>query len=351
MRGAPMDERDRGGQAEDQGLKFFGLVTAGVTHEIKNCLALINEYNGLLGDLVLAHEKGRPLNLERIKSLVGEVKGQVAAGGRVLGSLNRFAHSVDDYWQETELCSMLEIFAHLGTRRAAQVKASLDMQLPENPLTLHTSPFLLLQAMHQGLDALLGQAPTGARLLLAGKEAESGIGLTLALEGEATWQAPPQIISPALLQGLGARCLSTPRGWTLFLPPVPPGSEAGKGRILLVDDRADFLAVISERMAGRGYQVTAVDSGAKALEAAQGSAFDVVILDMVMPGMDGLQTLKGLLEQDPNLAVIVLTGYASSSELTQALALGAHDFLVKPADLESLLARVDQAIESRRAQG
>jgi CheY-like chemotaxis protein len=344
-----MEEREPESQAEAEGLKFFGLVTSGVTHEVKNCLSLINEYNGLVGDLILAHEKGRPLNLERIKSLVGEVKRQVAAGGRVLGSLNRFAHSVDEPWQETELCSMLEVFAHLGMRRASLRKTTLDMQLPETPLTLRSSPFLLLQAMHQGLDALLAQTPPEARLLLAGRDTGQGLSLTLALEGEAGWRPPERIISPYLLARLGARCLPTAQGWDLLLPLAPPESAADKGSILMVDDRADFLQVISERMSGRGYRVATVQSGEAALAEVGRQSFDVVILDMVMPGMDGLQTLKELLKLDPDLAVIVLTGYASSSELTQALALGAHDFLVKPADLESLLARVDQAVESRRA--
>jgi hypothetical protein len=68
-----------------QGIKFFGQATAGLTHEMKNCLAMINEFNGLIGDLIMAHERGHPLNLERIKSLVADIKRHVAKGGEITG--------------------------------------------------------------------------------------------------------------------------------------------------------------------------------------------------------------------------------------------------------------------------
>jgi CheY-like chemotaxis protein len=125
-----------------------------------------------------------------------------------------------------------------------------------------------------------------------------------------------------------------------------------KGKVLLVDDRAEFIAVLEERMRSRGYEAMGASSGAQALEAVAGpSGFDVVVLDMVMPEMDGIETLKRLRRAAPEVAVIVLTGYGSSAQVAQALALGAQDYLVKPVDLDVLLDRIDEAIAAKAPGG
>lgn len=120
-----------------------------------------------------------------------------------------------------------------------------------------------------------------------------------------------------------------------------------KGRVLLVDDRPEFVKALAERVASRGYEVGAAGSGPEALQALREAAYDVVVLDMVMPGMDGLETLRRLRENDQAVAVIVLTGYGSSREVDQAMSLGANDYLVKPADLDDLLERVDLALANK----
>ncbi|MFH1036063.1 MAG: response regulator [Pseudomonadota bacterium] len=120
-----------------------------------------------------------------------------------------------------------------------------------------------------------------------------------------------------------------------------------RGKILLVDDRTEFLQVLIERLQARGYQAQGADSGALALKAVAEQAFDAVVLDMVMPGMDGLETLRRLREMQPDMPVIVLTGYGTSEDVVQALALGARDYLVKPADLDILLERINEAISQK----
>lgn len=117
-----------------------------------------------------------------------------------------------------------------------------------------------------------------------------------------------------------------------------------RGKILLVDDKVEFLKVLSERLKLRGYQVTAVGSGGEALKAVEREPFDVIVLDLVMPVMDGVETLRRLRKLDPRSQIIVFSGYATSQEVDQAMALGANDFLAKPADLDSLLERINRAI-------
>jgi DNA-binding NtrC family response regulator len=120
-----------------------------------------------------------------------------------------------------------------------------------------------------------------------------------------------------------------------------------KGRVLLVDDRAEFLKVLIERMQSRGYEAVGAGGGPEALEAVDRQSFDAVVLDMVMPGMDGIETLKRLRQVNPLMPVIVLTGYGTSEEVVEALALGARDYLVKPADLDMLLERIDEAMAAK----
>ncbi len=119
------------------------------------------------------------------------------------------------------------------------------------------------------------------------------------------------------------------------------------GKVLLVDDRVDFLKVLAERITTRGYEVAAVSSGTEALKAVGEEDFDAIVLDVVMPEMDGIETLRRLRALDPDLQIIVLTGHGTSQEVIQALALGALDFLVKPADIDSLLERINEAIAKK----
>lgn len=114
-------------------------------------------------------------------------------------------------------------------------------------------------------------------------------------------------------------------------------------KILLVDDEKDFLDVMSERFEARGMSVTTADSAAKALEQVAAGGFDAIILDLMMPGMDGLQALKAIKEKNPELQVILLTGQATVQKGIEAMKLGAMDFVEKPADLDKLTGIIKKA--------
>ena len=118
-------------------------------------------------------------------------------------------------------------------------------------------------------------------------------------------------------------------------------------RVLLVDDEVDFVEVLADRLEARGLRVVKAHSGKEALEAAQGVVFDAIVLDMAMPGMDGIETLEGLLEVNPVLQVILLTGKATLEQAATAIRIGALDLLEKPADLEALVALIEKAATKR----
>jgi DNA-binding NtrC family response regulator len=117
----------------------------------------------------------------------------------------------------------------------------------------------------------------------------------------------------------------------------------GDDRILLVDDEDEFARILSERLAARGLRVDVAESGPAALEKVRAQRFDVVVLDMVMPIMDGMETLRRLKEENPDLQVILLTGYATVEKGVQAIQMGAADFLEKPADIDRLMEKIRAA--------
>lgn len=114
-------------------------------------------------------------------------------------------------------------------------------------------------------------------------------------------------------------------------------------KILLVDDETDFLEVMSERMGARGMEVTTAESAQKALQEVEKGGFDAIVLDLMMPGMDGLETLKRIKEKRPALQVILLSGHATLEKGIEAMKLGAMDFVEKPADINELTEKIRKA--------
>lgn len=114
-------------------------------------------------------------------------------------------------------------------------------------------------------------------------------------------------------------------------------------KVLLVDDEQDFLKALSERMQAKGLQITSATSGEEAIRAVGDEFFDAVVLDMKMPGLDGIETLKKIKEVNPDVQVILLTGHATVDKGIEAMKLGAMDFLEKPAEINSLMEKIQTA--------
>ena len=114
-------------------------------------------------------------------------------------------------------------------------------------------------------------------------------------------------------------------------------------KVLLIDDEQDFLQMLADRMEHRGLKVATADSPKTVLEEINLEDFDAVVLDLMMPDMDGLELLPVLLERNPELQVILLTGHASIEKGVQAMKLGALDFLEKPVDFKILCEKIREA--------
>ena len=114
-------------------------------------------------------------------------------------------------------------------------------------------------------------------------------------------------------------------------------------KVLLVDDEVDFLEIMEERLSARGVDVVTSESAEDALKQIDTDIFDVVILDLQMPGMNGLEVLKRIKARHPEIQVILLTGHATVEKGVEAIRLGAIDFVEKPANLEVLKEKISKA--------
>jgi DNA-binding NtrC family response regulator len=123
--------------------------------------------------------------------------------------------------------------------------------------------------------------------------------------------------------------------------------EKLQAKVLLVDDEEEFCNMLSERLENRGLKVNAVLSGEDAVVRVEDQNFDAIIVDLAMPGIDGLETLRRIKEKRPDLEILMLTGHGTVKSGIEAMKLGAEDFLEKPVDMKVLLEKISAAKHKR----
>lgn len=116
---------------------------------------------------------------------------------------------------------------------------------------------------------------------------------------------------------------------------------------LLVDDEPGFIDIMTKRLKRRGFKVTSVLSGTEALRSLRRQDYDIVVLDLKMEDMDGIEVLRILKTIAPEIPVIILTGHGSEEAAVDGLVLGAFDYLMKPCDLEELINVMQKAVLDR----
>ncbi|MGB6065943.1 MAG: response regulator [Desulfomonilaceae bacterium] len=118
-------------------------------------------------------------------------------------------------------------------------------------------------------------------------------------------------------------------------------------KVLLVDDEAEFLEILLKRLKKRNLDVIGAASGKEALGILRETDVDVVVLDVRMPDMDGIETLKEIKKIRPSVEVIMLTGHANVEIAIQGMELGAFDYLMKPMDIDELLYKLQDAYKKK----
>lgn len=124
-------------------------------------------------------------------------------------------------------------------------------------------------------------------------------------------------------------------------------TEIIKAKVLLVDDEEDFLTTLAKRLEMRGMKVVTVTRGTEAVAIVDAHGFDLVVIDLSMPGIDGLETLKRIKAKQPDTEIILLTGQGSIRTSIEAMKLGAEDFLQKPVNITELVDKISDAKDKR----
>jgi signal transduction histidine kinase len=188
------------------GLAFFGKMSASISHEIKNYLAIINEKAGLCTDLILLAKDDRPLDPKMVKDLAENISQQVKRADQVVKNLNRLGHSIDEPLCSLDLNKLVELLISMCHRLASQKKIRLEMSLPSDSVSAENSPFFLMYTLFHYLDWAMNEA-VGGEIQVDLKEVDDSAEVTIAHSSKATGQsadvAPEKI--PELEEKLGIR--------------------------------------------------------------------------------------------------------------------------------------------------
>ena len=139
----------------DEGFKFFGKMSASLTHEIKNALAILNENAGLLEDLTLFAGQGRPIDPARLQTMAVKMKHQVQRADELVKRMNRFAHSADMAVQTVNIGDALELIVALARRPATLAEATLELKSLDQPVQFTMRFFSLQHLIWLAIDYLL----------------------------------------------------------------------------------------------------------------------------------------------------------------------------------------------------
>jgi signal transduction histidine kinase len=212
------------------GIRFFGKVTASLSHELNNVLAAIYENAGLVEDLLCAAEKGRPLDPGRLKDLASRVRTQVRRGRDIVQNMNRFAHSADEPRRSIDLSELLNLLVDLARRTASMHEVVLEPQKAENPVVVKTDPFLLQNLVWLCLDFILTmEGPSrNIRLVPESNGDEACIRFT-GLNRMPDGAVFPTQAQQILCEALGAR-LSMSKGTGEIILSIPKDAGNGKAR-------------------------------------------------------------------------------------------------------------------------
>jgi DNA-binding NtrC family response regulator len=121
-------------------------------------------------------------------------------------------------------------------------------------------------------------------------------------------------------------------------------------RILIVDDEERFVTTLVKRLTERDLDVAGVNSGEEAIEEVKNKLYDIVILDVKMPGLDGIETLRELKKINPGIEILMLTGHASVDSAVEGMRLGAYEYLMKPCEIDELMEKINGAYELKSSR-
>ncbi|MBN1521211.1 MAG: response regulator [Candidatus Aureabacteria bacterium] len=118
-------------------------------------------------------------------------------------------------------------------------------------------------------------------------------------------------------------------------------------QVLIIDDEKDIRALLKEVFEGEGAEVELAETGSDGFEKMMNSHFDIVLLDLRMPKMDGFEAIRAIRQVDPLIPIMIITGYATQENIKKCFELGANDYFSKPFDLQQIVRRAEELIKDR----
>ena len=191
-----------------EGLQFYGKMSASISHEIKNVLAIINENAGLLEDLALMAEKGKTVDMQRFKTVAGKIRRQVARADDIVKNLNRFAHSADDFKGDVDLNDALRFVVTLSNRLFDMKGVRVEQAPVEGSVVVTNTLFLLLNLFWSCLSFAMESTGDDKKVHLLVEKLDSGARIrfsNLSGIGKISDAQFPSTKEEALLNALKAR--------------------------------------------------------------------------------------------------------------------------------------------------
>ncbi|MFC1708082.1 hypothetical protein ACFL59_14900 [Planctomycetota bacterium] len=193
-------------------LAFFGAITASVTHEFKNCLAVINEYSGLLEDLLMGAAPDDCIDVDRIAKVPVSISRQVSRADQIVNRLNQFAHSVDQPMVQFELNELIERIVGLVRRLADMQRVDLEVNPPDDQVSVEGNPFLLQHVIYGCIERCLRHSKQGGSITITWKREGDGaeVNVTGAMGSSEAGGADNDGLLSLLVTELGARVDCSP---------------------------------------------------------------------------------------------------------------------------------------------
>jgi len=164
---------------ENIGLAFFGRVSASISHELKNTLAIINENAGLLEDLTRLTEKGIPLSTERLQRLSATIKKQVDRADKIIIKMNRFSHSTDHMIQSVDIYEAAVFVTNLCDRLISMHNIVVKVAPPETPVIIFSNLFCLKHVIWSCIEFIMKAVGTGKTITITIEELTTGAQIRL----------------------------------------------------------------------------------------------------------------------------------------------------------------------------
>lgn len=185
-----------------EGLAFFGKITASVSHELNNVISISDQTTGVVEDMIIGVDQGRPISVDRLEQAVGSLKKQARRGLEIIKRLNTFAHSSDLDRTQFDIGESVANLVELSRRLADLKRATIEMESPARPLLVAGNAFLAQAAIFEPIRLVLAEAQTGDKITVQFAETSGGAEVIVGAPGKTI---DPEHFKTPLMQLMLAR--------------------------------------------------------------------------------------------------------------------------------------------------